>query len=415
MSVPRGEFGTAVLNDKIYVMGGFSDSTLALVEEYDPAIDSWTRKADMLSPRREVIVAAVNDKIYAIGGVSYTDPNALSYSYATEEFDPVANTWTSKASFPMDPPSSVLGNAFYAGAAANGKIYVFVYNNRTPGETATYEYDPSSDMWDKTKAPVPFGYTRYSVASLNNKLYVLTTGHPFDLVPIRFAEYDPSTDTWTNKPPPLTPLESSRLCVSGNRVYAIGGLNRTAPYVAFDTVQMFDPQLTSWDAGSPLLTARHSEGLGSVAGRIYVMGGEGSYPYPPLSAVEAGELGRRDLHTVEPCRIVDTRNNPVGPLAGPALVAGASRSFPLAGGCGIPASAAAVSINVTVTQPTHAGNLRLHPAGSPAAMASAINWSPGQTRANGTVVALGPGGLSVQCDQAGGSVHLIIDVNGYFQ
>lgn len=119
--------------------------------------------------------------------------------------------------------------------------------------------------------------------------------------------------------------------------------------------------------------------------------------------------------TVTPCRVVDTRRTPDGPLAGPALVAGASRAFALAGSCGIPAAAKALSLNVTVTQPTGAGNLRLFPAGSPVPLASTINWVAGQTRANNAIAPLSATGLAVQCSQASGTVHLILDVNGYFQ
>jgi hypothetical protein len=45
-----------------------------------------------------------------------------------------------------------------------------------------------------------------------------------------------------------------------------------------------------------------------------------------------------------------------------------------------------------------------------------MNWRPGQTRANNSIGPLGPSGdLAVRVDQASGTVHLIIDVNGYFQ
>jgi len=74
-----------------------------------------------------------------------------------------------------------------------------------------------------------------------------------------------------------------------------------------------------------------------------------------------------------------------------------------------------VSLNVTVTQPTGAGDLRLYPAGQSAPLVSTINWVAGQTRANNAVAALSATGLAVQCDQASGTVHLILDVNGYFQ
>jgi hypothetical protein len=121
------------------------------------------------------------------------------------------------------------------------------------------------------------------------------------------------------------------------------------------------------------------------------------------------------FYTVSPCRVVDTRN-PVGPRGGPAMTGNSDRTFPLAGQCSIPLTAKALSINLTVTQPSAAGTLRLYPGGSGATNASAMNYRAGQTRANNAVALLGGGGgLGVRCDQLSGTVQVIIDVNGYFE
>jgi hypothetical protein len=88
----------------------------------------------------------------------------------------------------------------------------------------------------------------------------------------------------------------------------------------------------------------------------------------------------------------------------------------MVGSCGIPAQATSVSLNLTVTAPTLPGHLVAHPAGSPVPLASTINFRAGQTRANNAIVPLGTGGaISVVSGQpAGGTVHVILDVNGYF-
>ena len=120
------------------------------------------------------------------------------------------------------------------------------------------------------------------------------------------------------------------------------------------------------------------------------------------------------LVTLAPCRIVDTRN-PSGPLGGPALAANTSRLFTLTGVCGVPAAAKAVAVNVAVTQGGASGNLILSLAGSAPPLTSFINYASNQTRANNGVIALGIGGsILVQCNQASGSVHFILDVTGYF-
>jgi len=120
------------------------------------------------------------------------------------------------------------------------------------------------------------------------------------------------------------------------------------------------------------------------------------------------------LYTVTPCRLVDTRN-PAGPLGGPALAAGQDRVFTLAGQCGLPAGIRAVSVNITVTQPTAAGYLTLYP-GGPAPLTSSMNYRAGQTRANNAVLAVGGSGeIGVRCGQASGTTQFVLDVNGYFQ
>jgi hypothetical protein len=51
---------------------------------------------------------------------------------------------------------------------------------------------------------------------------------------------------------------------------------------------------------------------------------------------------------------------------------------------------------------------------TPLPLASTLNYSTGQTRANNAIVAFGPSGdITVRC--ASGTAHVVIDVNGYFQ
>jgi Calx-beta domain len=118
--------------------------------------------------------------------------------------------------------------------------------------------------------------------------------------------------------------------------------------------------------------------------------------------------------TVVPCRAVDTRAA-TGPLGGPALAAGSTRAFTLAGSCGIPAGVKAVALNVTVTGATRGADLRLYAAGAALPAASTINFGLGQTRSNNAVIPVSAAGqITVRNDQASGSVHLIVDVAGYF-
>jgi uncharacterized repeat protein (TIGR01451 family) len=122
-----------------------------------------------------------------------------------------------------------------------------------------------------------------------------------------------------------------------------------------------------------------------------------------------------DFYTVTPCRVIDTRN-PAGPTGGPALAAGAIRRFPVVGGrCLVHPWAVAVSVNVTVVGPAARGNLTLYPgdAASPPPTSN-INFTTGVTRANNAVVRLARDGTINVKNGSAGSVHLVLDVNGFF-
>jgi hypothetical protein len=114
--------------------------------------------------------------------------------------------------------------------------------------------------------------------------------------------------------------------------------------------------------------------------------------------------------TVTPCRIVDTRTS----ANAPALAAGATRHFTVAGVCGTSPTASAVAVNATAIGATSNGHLRLFPKGQTLPASSVVNYVAGQTRANNAIVALGDdGALSVYAGQASGTVHLVLDIDAY--
>ena len=119
-------------------------------------------------------------------------------------------------------------------------------------------------------------------------------------------------------------------------------------------------------------------------------------------------------YTVTPCRVFDSRDPGLG---GPGqLVGGSDHAIRVAGYCGVSTAAKAVSLNITVVTPSAGGHLSLSASGSPRPGTSSINYAAGQTRANNAVVPLGTdGALTVHVGQAAGSVHVVLDVNGYFQ
>jgi Kelch motif. len=85
MPTARAWLAAAVVNDKIYVIGGHDHTGyLSTNEAYNPSTDSWTTKTPMPTARAWLAAAVVNDKIYAIGGNIYLSTN--------EEYTPTSLT-----------------------------------------------------------------------------------------------------------------------------------------------------------------------------------------------------------------------------------------------------------------------------------------------------------------------------------
>src|SRR5262249_18676083 len=94
-----------------------------------------------------------------------------------------------------------------------------------------------------------------------------------------------------------------------------------------------------------------------------------------------------------PCRVVDTRNAN-GTLGGPALVGGATRTFPIPTSttCSIPSIAQAYSFNITVVPSGFLNYLTVWPTGQPRPNASTLNGYVGTVIANAAIVPAGTGG-----------------------
>jgi len=116
-------------------------------------------------------------------------------------------------------------------------------------------------------------------------------------------------------------------------------------------------------------------------------------------------------NAVPPARILDSRGA-TGNWNAP-LVAGAPRGLAVRGVGGVPVSADAVIMNVTVTGGTANSFLTAYPAGASVPNASNVNFAVGQTIPNLVTVKIGSGG-QVAFANAAGSVHVIADVVGYF-
>ena len=143
-------------------------------EAYDPETNKWSTKSPMPTPRNHAFAGAVNGKIYVIGG-RITSPfiTVASNLDVVEEYDPATNTWGgSGARAPMPTARSGGGWTTY-----NGKIYVAGGEIQTRQMLAAFRaleaYDPATNTWAILQS-IPIPRHGVATAALGNKIHFVS-------------------------------------------------------------------------------------------------------------------------------------------------------------------------------------------------------------------------------------------------
>ncbi|HEV2842047.1 MAG TPA: kelch repeat-containing protein [Chthoniobacterales bacterium] len=257
MSTDRQELASALLNGKIYVMGGLNADGVSTntVEVYNPATNSWTSAQPLpletdhnnaavaagklyslngirtylydpvgnswsqvatmnFAHGRTAAVGVINDKIYVAGGMG-----TGMTQRELEVFDPLTNTWTNRA------PMSV-GRNHCAGGVINGKFYVVGGRDTPEALTALEVYDPQANSW-QTRAPMPTGRSGIAAAVVHGELYVFggEIGTGVGTAPRAEVEaYNPASNSWRRVLPDMpNPRHGIWASVIGNKIYLAGG------------------------------------------------------------------------------------------------------------------------------------------------------------------------------------------------
>ncbi len=278
--IARSEAMTVTIDDKMYVFGGYTDSTFTptkRVDVYDPAKNTWTRLTDSDMPvalthsgctlvGRNVVIAGgypaksgggqtfsttgvwswnVDTHVWtslpplpsARGGGALADVDGTLHFFGGSDSNrtdadthwalaPGANQWTTLASIPT--------KRNHMGAVTlNGKIYaVGGQQNQDANEipqAAVEVYDPATNQWS-TAASLPFGRSHVAAATLlvDGRIVVLGGEKTFNSVINNVVAYDPALDQWTE----MTALPSPRnsgvaAYIDGELIYSTGRLVTT--------------------------------------------------------------------------------------------------------------------------------------------------------------------------------------------
>lgn len=256
MPTPRSESAAAVLDELIYIPGGFGGSDT--FEVYDTVADEWRELAPLPEGRNHLMTAALDGYVYVFGGGrgDTGEPTDTVWQY-----DPETDAWTELSSMP-EPR--------YAGAAVTLAEYIYIVGGI--GDTqALLRYDPAQDEWT-TLAALLEPREHLAAAALDGMIYALA-GRWNGEVTNSVEVYDPISDTWEIGIPVCEARSGFGAAVIGENVLVAGGEVFEGEPQALASVETFHPTLGYWTTLPPLPGGIHGNPVASVGRSLFVLGG----------------------------------------------------------------------------------------------------------------------------------------------
>lgn len=260
MPTPREYAAVAVLQGKIYVIGGRGANGLpvAVVERYDPVTNMWETVGSLRDARSNAAAALYNGQILLMGGREY-DGEATD---DVEAYNLAENRWESFDHLEVEREGLAafsLGSVVYAFGGSDE-------NQSLRNDAEAYDGD---DWYSYSSWTLGVARAAFAAAPLQDGVLIFGG----------YSIFGPESDVEYYVPDQggvlRAPLPEPRGGIAGvsamGRAYAIGGGNAASQAVA--RVDVYDPSADAWTDGTPLPVGREGAVAAAVDDEIYIFGG----------------------------------------------------------------------------------------------------------------------------------------------
>lgn len=207
----------------IYAIGGSGGTKgpLDRLEVYNPLNNTWNVLAPMPTGRQHNTSCVVNDKIYVMGGITKSSiTNKIVKTDKNEVYNPISNSWQTLSPLPMSCESSII-------SAVGNNIYVLCGN-------ILWKYDTLSDTWE-TKKNCPVRISILLGSSVINDKIIFPGGQNKDGKAVSSVYiYDTTNDTWIKSTNLPKPIQIGGITTLNGKIYMIGG--NDTDFNKYDTV-----------------------------------------------------------------------------------------------------------------------------------------------------------------------------------
>ena len=253
------------MNKIAFAVVGVAIAMTALCVRAQGVPAGWAAKAPLPAPRFEVGVATLRGKLYVIGGNQAAASEGRAVP-VVEEYDPATDTWRARAPMPRGLDHigvAVLGDKIVSVGGFTSSVH-------SGAQDKVFEYDPAKDSW-RELAPLSKARGSVAVAPLDGKIHAI--GGRISNPASRVGDhdiYDPRSDTWTSGPPLPTPRSGLAFTLYKGLIVVLGG---ELPPNTFAENEAFDPKANAWRTLAPMPQGRHATGAAVIGEKLYIAGG----------------------------------------------------------------------------------------------------------------------------------------------
>lgn len=286
----RVEPGVIRLDDKVYVMGGYTNGyrdVTQRVDILDIETGTWTRGADLPGTQTHAGVATDGRFIYWVSGQdgpafsTKTTPKAWKY-------DPEKDRWHDY----IDLPEARFGGAM----AYHDNALHFFGGTKPDRNTAVSDhwilrFEGDGSHW-VPGPPIPEPADHLGHAVVDGKIYLIGGEHDHGNEYIQHGElyrYDPAAQSWTR----LADMPTASSHFEGNVVEAFGKIFVLAGQVdgelLTNEVRSYDPARDRWTVHTPMPEMRKGGVSWEHDGKLYYTNGDSYKNGQPRSTI-VGEL-----------------------------------------------------------------------------------------------------------------------------
>ena len=274
----RAGLSATVLDGRVYAAGGAGlASPRDALEVYDPETRAWRVLKPLPVGLERFGMAVLDERIWVAGG--YSSEGGAEPIDSVWSYDPASDAWSGESPLPGPKASLSL-------VALNGSLYALGGEDGAPG---LFVYDAASESWNAAEAPEEINRRGAAAVAVGDEIW-LVGGARDGQATARVDVYHTLSQTWRRGPDLPEPRAGHAAAVLDGVVHVFGGRSADMRRTLASHLTLI-AGADAWSVEADMPAARTESGVVTLDGGIWLIGGgSGAGFFAPFTALDAVDI-----------------------------------------------------------------------------------------------------------------------------